>query len=314
MLSVSRVGMLTALLSLTAAASLLRPVAALPYPLELFRHYPLHYGLLLALGTALLLAMREKKRAALFGLFAAWNIGVVTSDLWGWEAPAANEPKLKVVLANVHTENRMFEETEDFLLAEDPEILVLLEVSHLWWARLDRLRERYPHGKHVLRGDNFGIAVMSKTPFSELELLKHPDSFLPSYMGKITLDGVPLTLIATHPLPPTSQEHTARRNSQLAHVASAAREARTSGEVLLMGDLNTTPWNPVFGGLLRVAGLRDTRKGFGLQATWPADLPFLLLPLDHILVSPGLGVLERRTGDWNGSDHRPVIATLSLRG
>ena len=310
---VSPAGLISAFLALVAAASLARAVSRPPWPLELLNHYPLHYGFLLAAGTLLLLYLREHKRAAFFGVFALWNIGVVSGDLWGKVPVDADAPRLKIVLANVFTENREFEKVEDWILSEDPDLIVLMEVDHRWWARLDRLRERYPHGEQILRGDNFGIALMSRNPFRSVEILPALESYLPSVRAKLDFGGRPLSIFATHPLPPTSQEHLDKRDAQLSRMGALAKKAAAEGEVVLMGDFNTTPWSPTFRRLLTDSGLRDSRRGFGLQATWPEGMPILLLPLDHLLVSPGIGVVERRTGDWNGSDHRPVVASLALR-
>jgi endonuclease/exonuclease/phosphatase (EEP) superfamily protein YafD len=43
------------------------------------------------------------------------------------------------------------------------------------------------------------------------------------------------------------------------------------------------------------------------------DLRPLRLPIDHILIGPGLAVLDRRLGPDTGSDHLPVVADLAWR-
>jgi endonuclease/exonuclease/phosphatase family metal-dependent hydrolase len=44
--------------------------------------------------------------------------------------------------------------------------------------------------------------------------------------------------------------------------------------------------------------------------TWPADRPHS--QLDHVMVTPPVAVTGARIGEFAGSDHRPVLATLSL--
>ena len=61
----------------------------------------------------------------------------------------------------------------------------------------------------------------------------------------------------------------------------------------------------------RDSQLRDGSKGFGLNISWPAFFPPLGIPIDHCLVSPGVGVCNRRTGQSVGSDHYPVIVDLA---
>ena len=39
---------------------------------------------------------------------------------------------------------------------------------------------------------------------------------------------------------------------------------------MLMGDMNCTSWSPYFQDMLTVSGLRDSRRGFGVEGSWPA--------------------------------------------
>jgi endonuclease/exonuclease/phosphatase family metal-dependent hydrolase len=63
-------------------------------------------------------------------------------------------------------------------------------------------------------------------------------------------------------------------------------------------------WGPVVSGAL--PGWRRAVRG----RTWPA--PRVQHQLDHILVNDGVRVLDSEVGDYNGSDHRPVRATLEF--
>lgn len=80
--------------------------------------------------------------------------------------------------------------------------------------------------------------------------------------------------------------------------------------MVLLGDLNCTPFSPWFGRLLRDGQLRDTGKGFGLPSTWSRH--GIGLPIDHILAGGAWQVIDRRVHpDRMGSDHHPVIAVLA---
>jgi len=92
----------------------------------------------------------------------------------------------------------------------------------------------------------------------------------------------------------------------------AARGAEaTGGRAVVAGDLNATPWSPIFHRVLDLGRLRDSREGFGLHRTWPSGIHALLrIPIDHVLVGEGVTVLRREVGPHIGSDHRPVIVDL----
>ena len=69
------------------------------------------------------------------------------------------------------------------------------------------------------------------------------------------------------------------RNEQLLKLAEFARQ--TPHPLLLLGDLNLTPWSPYFERLLAGSGLRDSRDGRGLFPTWPVGWPPLWIPVSY---------------------------------
>ena len=83
--------------------------------------------------------------------------------------------------------------------------------------------------------------------------------------------------------------------------------------VLLLGDLNTTPWSFHFQHLLKESGLKNSMKGFGHQPSWPSNIPFLRIPLDHVLHSEEITIHNRMIGRNIGSDHLPVIVDFSIK-
>ncbi|MEM7233873.1 MAG: endonuclease/exonuclease/phosphatase family protein, partial [Planctomycetota bacterium] len=90
---------------------------------------------------------------------------------------------------------------------------------------------------------------------------------------------------------------------QLSGLPTLTRET----QCLLLGDLNTTPFSPYFSKLLDETGLQNSARGFGLQASWPSLLSVLGIPLDHVLHSEDIVVVDRSTRAGAGSDHRAVI-------
>ena len=60
--------------------------------------------------------------------------------------------------------------------------------------------------------------------------------------------------------------------------------------------------------------LVNVRMGFGLLPSWPTFVFFkwLMLPLDHCLVSDDIRVADARTGEPIGSDHLPLIVETRI--
>ena len=70
---------------------------------------------------------------------------------------------------------------------------------------------------------------------------------------------------------------------------------------------------PYFKKLEKISGLRSFMRGHGVSGTWPNFLPFLCrIPLDHVLVSSHIKVLERNINPDLGSDHFPVTSRLRI--
>ena len=126
------------------------------------------------------------------------------------------------------------------------------------------------------------------------------------------VDGVGrrLQLVGTHPMIPLGQRNYAARNTQLATVGDLLR--RGDGARLHVGDLNASLWDLNYRTLEARTGLRNVRRGFGILPTWPTFLPFAMIPIDHVLVSGEVGVVDVRTGARIGSDHLPLVVTLTL--
>ncbi|MCE1178171.1 MAG: endonuclease/exonuclease/phosphatase family protein [Micrococcales bacterium] len=92
----------------------------------------------------------------------------------------------------------------------------------------------------------------------------------------------------------------------------AAEVARADEPVLMVGDLNTTPWHARYGRLLDQGGLTscERRLGTGLSGTWGLVRAPWLLQVDHALVR-GLTCADQSHVSVPGSDHRAVVTGVS---
>ncbi len=216
--------------------------------------------------------------------------------------------RLRLVSCNVYTANPQKSAVIRFIQAERPDVALFMEVDAAWQTALAELDADFPYHLIQARDSNFGIALFSRQPCRDLKLLFLDRTGVPAVTGQIAAQGRTLSLFGSHPVPPTRAFNASARNEHFAALALAV--ANRGGPSVVMGDLNCTPWSPHFHDLLRHSGLRDSQAGFGPQRSWPAGNWALRIPIDHILVSPQIRVLDRRLGPDIGSDHLPVIVDI----
>lgn len=228
-------------------------------------------------------------------------------------APAAN-PRLRVMSFNLLVSNRRQAEVLAEIRRQNPDVLIIVEYTTTWQQALAPLRREYPHIHEEPRGHGFGIALFSKIPLRQFQTVaRMPQaSELPVLRAVVDFAGRPLEIVGVHLINPLGNVQRNLRDGQFAALASEL--VAEPAERVVAGDFNCTSWSQDLQTFLGQTRLRDSRQGFGLQPSWyPASLPWLAIPIDHALVSPGLSVVARKTGDRAGSDHAPVVVDLAWR-
>ena len=251
-----------------------------------------------------------KKIASIFLLFSiAWNSYYIVPLYFGSnDSRISHENTIKISSVNLLSSNTQVDLVQDFIQEEDPDILILMEVTPEWQERLTPILNNYTYIKMLPRPDNFGIAMLSKQEMRcNTEYFDLNDK--PSLIAEIFINNKPLTIVATHPVPPVNQFTFLNRNQQLKNILKS--QPRFSKNLVIIGDLNTSSFSNHFRKLTN-GNLKDSRDGFGILPTWPADFKFLQTTLDHCLVSEHLQILERTTGKNTGSDHLPISVVIGI--
>ncbi len=223
--------------------------------------------------------------------------------------PSPQDHALTLMSANALYGNYAPQEMIKTVKTVDPDILVLQEMSA---ANQDRVAEFWDMFPYVTDSPNRGtkeVLVFSKIPFESIEYVAHDTPWRAQAHVTFQINGQPFKLIGVHPKAPMSAGRFERRNRELGLIADDA--AKSDIPVIVAGDMNITPWTPIFQRFLRDAELNDGRRRNGLNFTWaPHDVP-LLIPIDQILYR-GVDIHSFTSGPYTGSDHRPVIATFSV--
>jgi endonuclease/exonuclease/phosphatase (EEP) superfamily protein YafD len=288
---------------------------------DLFAHFRYHY----ALGAALLVlvALALGRRGS--GLAAAC---LVLPQLWAVaapprtpvEPPAAAAAGFRVISANVHHANRRFDALVSAIERERPDIVALQEISSLWHATVERLAARLPHVApadwRTGRSDNI---LLSRFPIRDSRLMAPPGQYraFAHVEAALSIAGRDLRVLVVHPPVPNGPDYTATRQAHLDYYARLAAQGELP--LLIVGDLNITPYSPRFRALLRAGRLNYVHLGWAWPASWPSASRRGLgrfvrgFPIDHILTSGHFAVAEARVLEDVGSDHYPVLADLHFR-
>lgn len=281
---------------------------------ELATHFYVQYTIIL-FGSAIIFSMMKKwKTAILFTLIIIFQLCCILPDFFSPSTvPKTQTSKLRLVSYNLLRSNNHYSKALSFLEKTDSDFILLLEVTPEWEKALLPLKTLYPYQKGLSRLDSFGIWLFSRHSFVSAEILyfgKNVKNSLPSIIVEIQHEQQKFTIIGTHPLPPRTYDYAFNRNVQLQKLSQ--KIATMSKPIVVAGDLNVTPWSPYFIDFLHISKLKDTRKGYGLQASWPSSAFLLWIPIDHCLVSSDIKIHRRFVGVNCGSDHYPIIIDFSL--
>jgi endonuclease/exonuclease/phosphatase (EEP) superfamily protein YafD len=307
--SVTLTGLLQAAAIVTVLFSLATSFDFVHRNIELYSHFRPQYFAVSLLLLAVFTVLRNPVYAVLLLVTTAFNASYVLPWYFGGAA-VESDNTIRLLHVNVFSRNDQYDRLFDLVDAERPDIIFLQEVSREWRDATLTLHEDYPYNYVEARDGNFGIAMFSRMPLDSVEHVASPPLDYPTIVATMTVNGATLTLINTHPTVPVSRLLYEARNEQLRSIAALANQA--AGAVILTGDLNASVWGRAYRKLEATTGLRNTRRGFGILPTWPTFLPFAMIPIDHALVSDGIGVVATRTGAHIGSDHLPLIVEFAV--
>jgi endonuclease/exonuclease/phosphatase (EEP) superfamily protein YafD len=301
---------LTAALAAVCAASVAAWLAPLGWPFELFSHFRLQLLCAAALLVPALLVARSPRAAIVAGALAALLFASSGRRLLAAEpAPACHGDAFVVVTANVQYTNRDPQRLLDWLAGQQPDVIVLQEVTPAWAAALTRLTA-YPHAYTLPRSDPYGIAMLSRWRFESIEPLDLAGDGIPSLDAVVQVRGRSVHVLGLHTRWPITPGLARLRDRALERATTLARERPMP--TVLAGDLNLTPDAPLYSSIIDQTGLRDVLAGRGWHPTWMAGFWPLALRIDHQFASAALCVEHAKVGPDIGSDHRPLIARYRL--
>lgn len=305
-------GLLTLSAALLVAVNLLPFGARLWWVIDLTTHFRVQY-IALSFVLLVLLALRRHWRTY-FVLLAAGAVSAVPVvpylPLTPRSVAADGAPRLKVISVNVSY--RQFSPRRLLAIVRELEadVVVLQELTPYAAEVLAPLDETLPHHFKMPAEGRFGIAVWSRLPLESA--VPFALGRQPAIEARVRFGDAVFTVLGVHLNAPTSPRRAAARNTELTLLAE--RSAAIEGPLVVAGDFNLTPYSPLFGDWLAASGLTDTRRGRTPSVSWPAVLPILGIPIDHVAVNSEFAILAHRRLPDFGSDHYGVLAELALTG
>ncbi len=278
--------------------------ARLLWALDLLSHFPVQFAATALVPLAILLSFRQWKAAILPTVVLAISIARLLPLYLPAEQPSYSGTVIRAISANVLHSNREYATFIEYIRTSQPDFLLVVEIDEMWLAELEPLQDDYPYRIAQPDRGSFGIALYSRVPVEDYGIIESAAAGVPMIRATLAFGDRQLNVIGAHTQPPVRSGNSEMRNEQLREIA--ALTAKLSSPTVLLGDLNITSWSPYFRDLLKDTKMRDGRRGFGIQATWPGLPWFAQIPIDHTLVSDDVEVVARRVGPDVGSDHRPV--------
>lgn len=230
-------------------------------------------------------------------------------------ASSASSGGIKVATLNVNVSNTNTAAVLDWVHAEKPDILLLVEANRHWLPVVDQLIESLPYRRIADHSSQYGLILLSRFPLDNSTTTRAGPYSLPTLSAKAETPIGELTILGVHPNPVFNTNDYQATRMYMAQVSAMARTNDTP--TLLMGDFSSVPWSFTFENIRNLPNLQPSV--WQVSATWPANLGMLGLPLDQILLTTpaknqqGIKVENIEAGPQiQGTDHRPLIAHLKI--
>lgn len=192
-----------------------------------------------------------------------------------------------------------------FIADADPDIVLIQEIDAAGAAELARgLEPSYVHMSHVGQSRKVGLALFSRLPCVDsgtVERNEHKPGVVSAHVRQQAANYDVMNVYLADPFHPMEQ---ARQIDWLiGHIRAWDRP------LIIAGDFNLTPFSAKLTKFALATGLK--RHGT-LLASWPADKFHPMFLIDNVFASPEFGSANVSVGPFLGSDHRPIIADITI--
>ncbi|MEZ5872452.1 MAG: endonuclease/exonuclease/phosphatase family protein [Nitratireductor sp.] len=276
-------------------------------------NFRLHVAAGLMLLAALLFIMRMRRLAVVAEAVALLAILTCRTGLPVGQAEKQDTGSTvhSVFVMNLLWNNREQDKVLQRIAHENPDFLILTEVSKRWKDNLAKLEAAYPYRYHCAEWRTVGGSVI----FSRMKLVS--ENFCGSYaslgLATFEVDGLPVDFGVVHlrwPWPASGPR-------QITAIRPKLQE--TGPDAFIAGDFNSVTWSH---SVQRFAEAGNLQIVGGIGSTWgPGHIgrersywfPAILgLPIDNVMRKGRIRVLSAQRLERAGSDHLPILVKFTV--
>ena len=246
------------------------------------------------------------------GLVAILALAIAVWPQWfpGAPKPLHDAPTLTVYSANLWAKNTDLTAMALSIAQADADIVLLVELGDAPVAELDVLLPDYPY-RLVSAPGNLTIAPARTMVASKWPLKRVPDArrqHLSAMTARVETPLGEIGVMAAHLTRPWPYQY--QWGQILQTTEMAAIRPHMGAKAIIAGDFNSVSSARIGRQVKDTMGLIPAPAMVG---TWPTRLPAVFgITIDQVWYSPELALIDRRLGQDNGSDHRPVITRFTL--
>ena len=228
---------------------------------------------------------------------------------------------LKHMQFNLNFRNHKMDKVSQYIVDHPMDIITLQEVTKEHQEALEELETEnfavefstsypyigqkkgpYPYQAYCNFRAIGAVAILSKHPFETKPVCT--DGLI---WAKVLIKEKPINVLSTHlywPYPHHQNEQVQQLLPLLEGIDSP---------LMISGDFNAVPWSHT---MQEIAHASNTKVVLGLRWSIKLNkqlplLPFMKLPLDHLLISNEFEVKQIKVEKSLGSDHLPIVSELS---
>lgn len=293
---------------------------------DLTAHFKGQYFILSLILLLFFLILRAKKWGILCVLCLLLNLVEVAPWYFNKNDGKQTKAQLRLLSLNTWTENKDYEKIISLVDKERPDFIFFMEIDKKKLDDFDDFNKMMPYSVPI----NHRRAIYSTYPIKSTTTLQPEDDVsLPIPQIDLMIDDQQVSILVVELESPISQTLSKIRNQQLMRISEYINQV--DHPVVVIGDFNISMWSLYYKNFIRKSGLRNARRGFGVQPSWqpfgipipkedkyhflsmtPFDNILFSIPIDHCLVSSDIVVIDHRVGEAIGSDHLPLLIDLSV--